>query len=204
MASPLSGSCSEGGTITRPLAVCGPRILPSRKPARNCPRTGPTLRRYVYSRTYGAVRGARAALIAGGIEHVSLHGARRTMVGMGIPAGIGVIDLMLQIPSDDFAKKYDFLRPLLLDKESREQFSFPAQYMFKDVPTTRKASDYVGIALDEMDKHGIERAMIGVGLGGSDAARALNEHPDRFFGSFEVNPNLGMEGVRDMVRAYEE
>src|SRR3984957_6429974 len=118
MASLLSGSCSEGGTITRPFAVFAPRILPSRRPARNCPRIGPTLRRYVYSRTYGAVRGARAALIGEGIEHVSLHGARRTMDAMGIPAGIGVVDLMLQIPSDDFAKKYDFLRPLLLDKES--------------------------------------------------------------------------------------
>jgi hypothetical protein len=46
--------------------------------------------------------------------------------------------------------------------------------------------------------------MIGVGIGDSDARRALKEHPDRFFGSFEVNPNLGMEGVRAMVRAHEE
>jgi predicted TIM-barrel fold metal-dependent hydrolase len=126
------------------------------------------------------------------------------MTPMGIPAGLRAIDLMLQIPSDDFSKKYDFLRPLLMDRESREQFSFPAQYMFKNVPTTRKANDYVGIALDEMDKHGVEKAMIGVGIGGSDAARALKEHPDRFFGSFEVNPNAGMEGVRDLVRCHEE
>ena len=126
------------------------------------------------------------------------------MTPMGIPAGLAAIDLMLQIPSDDFSKKYDFLKPLLLDKESREQFSFPAEYMFKNVPTTRKSSDYVGIALDQMDKHGIERAMIGVGLGGGDARRALKDHPDRFFGSFEVNPNLGMEGVRELVRVHDE
>ena len=123
---------------------------------------------------------------------------------MPIPAGLRAVDLMLQIPSDDFRSKYEFLKPLLLDKESREQFEFPAQYMFKDIPTTRRSDDYVGIALDEMDKHGIERAMIGVGIGDSDARRALKEHPDRFFGSFEVNPNLGMEGVRAMVRAHEE
>ena len=42
-------------------------------------------------------------------------------------------------------------RPLI--RESREQFSFPAQYMFKDVPTTRRADDYVGIALDEIGRH---------------------------------------------------
>jgi predicted TIM-barrel fold metal-dependent hydrolase len=126
------------------------------------------------------------------------------MGAMGFPAGVRAIDLMLQIPSDDFSKKYDFLKPLLLDDESRKQFSFPAQYMFKDVPTTRKSSDYVGIALDEMDRHGIERAMIGVGIGEGDARRALKDHPDRFFGSFEVNPNLGMGGVRELVAAYEQ
>lgn len=123
---------------------------------------------------------------------------------MGIPAGIGVVDLMLQIPSDDFSSKYEFLKPLLLDRESREQFKFPAQYMFKDVPKTDRAPDYVRYTLEQMDKHGIERAMIGVGIGDADARRALKEHPDRFFGSFEVNPNLGMEGVRALVRAHEE
>jgi predicted TIM-barrel fold metal-dependent hydrolase len=123
---------------------------------------------------------------------------------MGIPSGIGVVDLMLQIPSDDFSSKYEFLKPLLLDRESREQFKFPAQYMFKDVPKTDRAPDYVRYTLEQMDRHGIERAMIGVGIGDADARRALKEHPDRFFGSFEVNPNLGMEGVRALVRAHEE
>ncbi|MFI5297026.1 MAG: amidohydrolase family protein [Polyangiales bacterium] len=124
---------------------------------------------------------------------------------MTMPTGIGAIDLMMQIPADDETKRYDFLKPLLLDKESREQFSFPAQYMFKDVPKTRKVDDYVGIVLDEMDRHGIDRAMIGVDHVGTDgsAQRALREHPSRFFGSYAVNPNLGMEGVRDLVRAHE-
>ncbi len=76
------------------------------------------------------------------------------MTTMAMPTGLGVVDLMLQIPSDDFKSKYEFLKPLLLDRESREQFDFPAQYMFKNVPTTRKADDYVGIALDEMDRSG--------------------------------------------------
>jgi predicted TIM-barrel fold metal-dependent hydrolase len=76
--------------------------------------------------------------------------------------------------------------------------------MFRDVPEPGKAADYVSLALTEMDKVGIERAMIGVGIGDKDARRALKEHSDRFFGSFEVNPNLGMEGVRALVQAYEE
>src|SRR5438309_648375 len=105
---------------------------------------------------------------------------------MAFPSGVGVVDLMLQIPSDDESARYEFLKPLLLDRESREQFKFPAQYMFKDIPTTRKSSDYVGIVLDEMDRHGIDKAMIGVDKAESDgeAKRALKQHPDRFFGSY--------------------
>lgn len=122
---------------------------------------------------------------------------------MPMPSNVRAIDLMLQIPTDDSKKRYEFLRPLLMDEESRSQFEFPAQYMFKNIPTTRKSSDYVGITLDEMDKWGVERAMVGVSGLNNDGVRALKEHPDRFFGSYEVNPNLGMEGVRDLVRAYE-
>jgi predicted TIM-barrel fold metal-dependent hydrolase len=121
---------------------------------------------------------------------------------MGMPTAPRAVDLMLQIPTEDFSKNYEFLKPLLLDKESREQFEFPAQYMFKNIPKTGASSDYVKYTLDEMDRHGIERAM--VGISSTDARRAVKEHPDRFFGSFEVNPNLGMEGVRALVRAYEE
>ena len=37
-----------------------------------------------------------------------------------------------------------------------------------------------------------------------DSLRALKEHPDRFFGSLEVDPNRGMDAVRDLQRAVEE
>jgi len=122
-----------------------------------------------------------------------------------MPTKLGVIDLMLQVPSADGKKRYDFLKPLLLDRESRERFDFPAEYMFKDVPRTEASSDYVRLTLDEMDKYGIERAMIGLTTTSSttEAVRALKEHPQRFFASFEVNPNLAMEGVRELVRAHE-
>jgi predicted TIM-barrel fold metal-dependent hydrolase len=54
-----------------------------------------------------------------------------------------------------------------------------------------------------MDRVGIERAMIGVDAGNKEAQRAIREHPKRFFGSCQVNPNAGMDGVRELVRAYE-
>ncbi len=125
------------------------------------------------------------------------------MPRMPMPKGVGVIDLMLSIPTDDNSTWYEFLKPLLLDRESRESFKFPAQYMFKDIPKTQKVDDYVAQVLTEMDTHGIEKAMVGVTMN-PEAIRAIKQHPDRFFGSFEVNPNLGMEGVRDLVRVHEE
>ena len=45
-ASPVSGSYSNGGTSTRPPAVRTPTTRRSRRPVRNAPITGPTLRRY--------------------------------------------------------------------------------------------------------------------------------------------------------------
>ncbi len=51
---------------------------------------------------------------------------------MSMPGGIGIIDLMLNVPGEHSSKWYDFMRPLLLDTESREQFRMPAQYLIPD------------------------------------------------------------------------
>jgi predicted TIM-barrel fold metal-dependent hydrolase len=79
--------------------------------------------------------------------------------------------------------------------------------MFKDVPHPEPGEDAVGFLLDQMDRHGIEKGMLGVSFDderSADSLRALREHPDRFFGSYEVNPNAGMDGVRALQRAVEE
>jgi len=123
---------------------------------------------------------------------------------MPMPTNIGVIDLMLELPSDDRGSWYDFLKPLLMDEESRELFKFPAEYMFKQVPTLRADDDYVGIALDEMDKYGVERAMISVGFSNPLGSEAIKAHPERFIASFVVDPNQGMDGVRALRRAHKE
>ncbi len=123
---------------------------------------------------------------------------------MPMPTDIGIIDCMLELPTDDKGSWYDFMKPLLMDQESRELFKFPAEYMFKAVPTIRESDDYIGISLDEMDKYGIERAMVTVTFGNELGPRALREHPDRFIGSFPVDPNRGMEGVRELRRAVKE
>ena len=122
---------------------------------------------------------------------------------MPMPSDIGIIDLMLAIPGDDSSAFYDWIKPLLLDRESHELFTMPAQYMFKDIPDTGKQEDYIAYTLAQMDKHGIERAMIGVGFSALQQ-EALRRHPDRFFASYEANPNHGMAEVRKIIAMREE
>jgi predicted TIM-barrel fold metal-dependent hydrolase len=124
---------------------------------------------------------------------------------MGMPADVGVIDLMLGIPEGSKKAWYGFLRAGLMDRESKDEFEFPAQYMFKEVPKDIDPdADPITTVLDEMDHFGIAQAMVGVNFERSTSVEAVSQHPDRFFGSFEVNPNKGMDGVRDLVRAVEE
>jgi predicted TIM-barrel fold metal-dependent hydrolase len=90
-----------------------------------------------------------------------------------------------------------------MDDESKEM-EFPVEYMFKDVPPDADPeADPVAVVLGEMDHFGIDKAMLGVSFHRSESTRAIEQHPDRFFASYEVNPNLGMQGVRDLVQAYE-
>ncbi len=123
---------------------------------------------------------------------------------MTMPAGIGVIDLMLNIPGEHTGQWYDFMRPLLLDTESREQFRMPAQYMFKDVPRIEGKEDYVAWTVAEMDRHGIERAMLGIDDDNLVTKEALRRFPERFFCSYEANPNHGMDEVRKIRRLQRE
>ena len=119
---------------------------------------------------------------------------------MAMPSGIGIIDTMIGFPAEDF-KQYDFIREQL--KDGSKDFDFPVEYMFKHVPKALYgAPDPIAITLHEMDRFGIEVGVIGVG---SEVSRhALKQHPDRFVGQGFVDPNRGMEGIREMVREYEE
>lgn len=117
----------------------------------------------------------------------------------------GVVDLMMGVPEtvDEAPRKYDFLDGQLMDRESREEFRFPAEYMFKDFPRYDRIDDPVELVVEECDRFGIRRAMLGV-TSNLDARRAVREHPDRFFGSWEIDPNRGLEGVREMVASVDE
>lgn len=119
-----------------------------------------------------------------------------------MPPGIGIIDTMLDLPFDDLKRVYEFLAPQLRDRDSQEEFDFPVEYMFKDVPKAAQGiDDPVAHTLALMDHYGIERAMIGAG--GEAQTRALTAHPERFLASIGVDPNEGMGAVEQIVRAHE-
>jgi predicted TIM-barrel fold metal-dependent hydrolase len=119
---------------------------------------------------------------------------------MSMPTDVGIIDLMLSIPEGPKKDWYEFLKPLVRDHESRDEFEFPAQYMFKEVPEDPHEDDNVAYVLGQMDTHNIDKAMIGYTTKG-DSARALREHPERFVASVSVDPNRGMDAVRDLEQA---
>jgi len=120
-----------------------------------------------------------------------------------MPTDIGIVDLMLGIPDGPKKDWYAFLKPLVRDAESQDEFEFPAQYMFKDVPTDYDEDDNVAFVLTQMDRHGIDQAMVGHVTSG-ETGRALREHPDRFVSSASVDPNRGMKAVRDLEAAVAE
>jgi uncharacterized protein len=125
-------------------------------------------------------------------------------VMVNMPKDVAVIDLMMAIPGADNHHFYDWIKPMLMDRESREQFAMPAQYLFHDIPDPGTCTDYIAYTVEQMDKHNIQRAMIGIDGAEGVHLDALRRYPERFFCSYEANPNRGMEEVRKIVALYEE
>ena len=124
---------------------------------------------------------------------------------MGMPSGIGIVDTMIGFPHENMAETYAFITKQTKDKESKEQFEFPAQYMFKQVPEQEmiKRGEPIKTTLDEMDRWGIELGMIGINAIDDRGAEAVKFHPDRFIPSTNFDANEGMDGIRKIVKLYE-
>jgi uncharacterized protein len=120
---------------------------------------------------------------------------------MSLP-DVGIIDLMLGIPDGPKKDWYAFLKPLVRDHESRDEFEFPVEYMFKDVPGDADQDDNVAFVVSEMDRHGIDQAMVGYVTKG-ETGRALRDHPDRFLSSVSIDPNRGMDALRAIEHGVE-
>jgi len=124
---------------------------------------------------------------------------------MSYPKDIKIIDTMLGIPTHaDRSEWYASFRPLLNDQQSRDMFKMPAQYMFKDIPeASADVSNFVGWTIEQMDKHNIDKAMVGFNED-ETSRQAAKDYPDRFFFDVPCNPNEGMIEVRRLKRLHAE
>jgi predicted TIM-barrel fold metal-dependent hydrolase len=119
-----------------------------------------------------------------------------------MPTEIGIVDLMIGFPKADARANYESLRALAKDEES-QRMEFPAEYMFKDVPNRLEdEEDPLEVTLAAMDKNRVEIGLIG--LGNAASAGALQQYPERFVASLEVDPNDIGGAVRCIREAHAE
>jgi predicted TIM-barrel fold metal-dependent hydrolase len=122
---------------------------------------------------------------------------------MGMPQPPRAFDLMLGLPPNRASWQKDFGN-LVRDKASMD-LRQPAGYMFKDLPEVDEETPFGPVLIAEMDRWGIEGGLIPVSFAEDDlGAQLVREHPDRFCGSFTINPNKGVEEIRAMKRAVAE
>ena len=90
---------------------------------------------------------------------------------------------------------YAFITKQTKDAESKDEFEFPAEYMFKDVPdkSTTATTTRSAVTLREMDKWGIEKGLIGVRQRRRRARAEAAPRPVHRRRS-SADPNEGMDG----------
>jgi hypothetical protein len=120
-----------------------------------------------------------------------------------MPTDIPIVDTMISFPHKDFSA-YDFIRKQTKDSESNEEFDFPVEYMFRNVPKELYGadSDPLDVTLGEMDRFGIDVGLIGCEE--ESAQQALKNHSDRFVASCNIDPNDVMGAVRKIEEANDD
>lgn len=116
----------------------------------------------------------------------------------------GIVDTMIGLPTDH-RQLYEAMRRQLLRDAGSQEMAMPAEYMFRDVPDglVPEGADPVAVTLAEMDRFGVEVGVLSLGVAAEHAERALTDHPDRFVASVTVDPNRGVDALRDLVAAHE-
>ena len=121
---------------------------------------------------------------------------------MTMPTDVGAVDLMIGLPHHDRRAIYDYLRKAGKDAETKEGFTFPAEYMFKDVPgAVDEGADPIAVAFAEMDHHRVDQGLFGIGR---LTLEARERHPGRVLLSLEVDPNDVMGTVRKIRETHAE
>ncbi|MEM7017609.1 MAG: amidohydrolase family protein [Pseudomonadota bacterium] len=122
---------------------------------------------------------------------------------MPMPDNQPIIDTMIGFPHVDFSQ-YDFIRKQTKDKATKEEFDFPVEYMFKNVPKELYGADDdpVEITLGEMNRFNVQKGLIG--CEDELSQRALREHPERFIPCCGIDPNDIMGEVRKLDQLHKE
>jgi predicted TIM-barrel fold metal-dependent hydrolase len=118
-----------------------------------------------------------------------------------MPTDVGVVDLMIGFPMKDKKAVYENLMRGIRDAETKDSFTFPVEYIFKEVPDEAEAdSDPIDVTFAEMDKYGVDKGLFGLN---AMTREARARFPGRVFASLEVDPNDVM-GVVRRIRAAKE
>ncbi len=121
---------------------------------------------------------------------------------MAMPQDVGIVDLMIGFPMRDKKKVYEYLMRGIRDDQTKEDFTFPAEYMFKEVPDENEAgADPIEATFAKMDEYGIRAGLFGLS---NDSREAKRRYPGRVFSSLEIDPNDVMGTVRKIRTAKEQ
>lgn len=122
---------------------------------------------------------------------------------MAFPTDVGAFDTMLGVPSKRENWSSDF-KGLVRDTAS-SSMQHGAAYMFKDLPQVNSEVSYEDFLLSEMDRFNIEFGLLPVSFAPDDAGMAcIRKAPSRLYGSLYLDPNRGVDAVRDLKRGVAE
>lgn len=126
---------------------------------------------------------------------------------MTMPTDVAVIDTMIGFPHPDMKATYRFITQQTKDTESKEDFEFPAEYLFGDVPdkALRDVDDPIALTVAEMDRWGVAQGVISISaVPGNQGVEAMERFGDRFVPIASVDPNRGMDVIRELNRLHDE
>jgi predicted TIM-barrel fold metal-dependent hydrolase len=115
-----------------------------------------------------------------------------------MPRDIQIIDTMIGFKHADVRSAYTGMRGLVRDRETREEFAFPVEYMFKDVPDGDLHGDAIDDTLVEMDRFGVATGLVSVV--DETGRRAVELYPDRFVATWDIQPATGFAAA-DAIRS---
>ena len=119
---------------------------------------------------------------------------------MSFPSDVGAVDLMIGFPFKDKRAIYEYLRKGIKDTQSKDEYDFPVEYMFKDVPDeANEDDDPIEITFRKMDAHNITAGLFGVS---EQSLEARRRYPGRVYLSLEVDPNDITGTVRQIRAAH--